>query len=248
MKRKIVACEIFFREICRLAADCAYRCDVEFLPKGLHDLGVEKMLPRLQERIDAVPPGEYDAILLVYGLCNNGVVGLRAGATRLVLPRAHDCITLFLGSRARYQNVFAAHPGTYYCTTGWLERGDAAGAGDESVQQRLGLAMRRDELVRTYGEENAAYIMETMGDLTANYDRLAFIRMGLACEDEFREEALREARRKGWTFEELTGSLDLLRRLLDGRWDDDFLVVEPGGTIRASYDDAVVKTESARRS
>jgi len=235
---------VFYREICLLVADSEHSCDVEFLPKGLHDLGVEKMLPRLQERVDAVPAGQYDAILLAYGLCNNGVVNLRAGSTRLIIPRAHDCITLFLGSRERYEEVFSGHPGTYYRTTGWLERDDTSGAGDETIQQRLGLAMQREELVRKYGEENADYIMETMGDLTANYDRLAFIRMGLSCEGPFCEAARREATGKGWTFEEIDGSMNLLKKLLSGEWDADFLVVEPGQTIHASYDSGVVKAES----
>ena len=243
MRLKVIACEVFYREICHLAAESEHSCDVEFLPKGLHDLGVEKMLPRLQERIDAVPPGDYDAILLAYGLCNNGVVNLRAGSTRLIIPRAHDCITIFLGSRHRYQDVFSKHPGTYYRTTGWLERADANGAGDETVQQRLGLTMQYEELVKKYGEENAAYIRETMGDLTANYDRLAFIRMGLSCEGRFCEMAREEALRKGWTFEEIEGSMNLLRKLLRGEWDDDFLAVEPGKRIRASYDEGVVKSE-----
>jgi hypothetical protein len=242
MRLHLISCEIFFREVCHVAAASPHRCDVEFLPKGLHDLGVDKMMPRLQERIDAVPAGACDAVVLAYGLCNNGIVGLTARHAPLVVPRAHDCITLFLGSRARYRAVFDAHPGTYYRTTGWLERADAAGAGDVTVPQKLGLFLRYEELVKQYGEDNARYVMEMMGDSTAHYDRLAYIGMGLECEPAFREQARAEAQKKGWAFEELAGSLDLLRRLVGGAWDDaDFLVLAPGETIRASHDDGVVR-------
>ena len=101
--------------------------------------------------------------------------------------------------------------------------------------------MKYDELVQQYGEENAAYIMETMGDMTAHYDRLAFIRMGLGCEDRFCRMAREEAERKGWAFEEIEGSMALLRKLLQGDWDDDFLIVQPGQSIRPTYDDQIMK-------
>ncbi len=240
MKLKLLCCEVLHRELCHLAAQSPNTCDLEFLPKGLHDLGVARMAARLQERVDAVPVGRYDAIVLAYGLCNNGIVGLRSAHTRLVVPRAHDCIALFLGDRQTYLERFHAHPGTYYRTSGWIERNDSEGAGEESVSQKLGLFLQRDELVRKYGEENADYIIETMGDGTANYDRIAFLRMGLACEPVFEAMARREAEEKGWAFEAIAGSLALLRKLTDGPWDDDILVVEPGATIRATHDDAVI--------
>jgi hypothetical protein len=242
MNLRVLCCEVFFREVCLLAAGSPHTIDLEFLPKGLHDLGVERMVPRLQEAIDGGPDRAYDAVVLVYGLCNNGIVGLKApGAAKLVVPRAHDCITLFLGDRQRYHEYFNAHPGTYYRTTGWIEHADSTGAGEETVSQKLGLAFQYDDLVAKYGEDNAQYIMEAMGDQTEHYDRLTFIRMGLDGEAPFREQARREAERKGWAFDEQEGSLDLLRRLIHGEWDEaDFLVLDPGQTIKPTHDDRVI--------
>lgn len=241
MRLKLICCEILYREMCRLIADCPFTVDVEFMPKGLHDLGSEKMVRRLQERIDAVEPGRYEAILLGYALCNNGIVGLRSAHTRLVVPRAHDCITLLMGSRARYAEYFGEHPGTYYRSTGWYEREDSESAGEPTVQSRLGLFRKREELVAQYGEENAEYLMEVLGDMTVNYDRVAYIRMGLACDDEFAERARREAADKGWDYDELRGSMDLLHRLIHRRWDGDFLVLEPGTAIQVSYSDDILR-------
>ncbi|MGQ9660940.1 MAG: DUF1638 domain-containing protein [Kiritimatiellia bacterium] len=240
MRLMLICCEIFFREVCRLASESPHTTDIVFMPKGLHDIGAEKMKSRLQAQLDEIPPNRYDAILLWYGLCNNGVVGLAVSAAQMVIPKAHDCIALFIGSRKRYLEYFNAHPGTYYRTTGWYERRDDAGAGEETIQQKLGLFMKYEELVTRFGEDNARYIMETMGNATVHYDRLAFIKLGLPCEEPFRIQAMQEAQDKGWTFDEIEGSLELLRKLLFGEWDDDFVIVPPGRAIRATHDEHVL--------
>ena len=245
MRFKIVCCEILYREICHLLAESPNTCSVTFLPKGLHDLGVDKMQPRLQENIDRIEEdGDCDAILLGYGLCNNGTVGLTARSVPLVIPRAHDCIALFLGCRGRYKEYFDSHPGTYYKTSGWIERNDTESAGEETVSQRLGLSMQYDELVEKYGEDNAQYIMETMGDPCEHYDRITFIDMGLPCDARFREQAAEEARERGWAFDVLEGSLKLLRKMLDGEWDDDFLVLQPGESVKPSHDADVMARQA----
>jgi hypothetical protein len=243
---RVLCCEVLFREVCHLAAGSPHTLDVTFLPKGLHDLGHERMLQRMQAAVDETQPGRYEAIILVYGLCNNGIAGLVARHTPIVIPRAHDCITLFLGDRKRYSEVFAQNPGTYFRTTGWCERGDASGAGEETVSQRLGLFLQRRELVEKYGEENADYIIETMGSGVEHYSRLVFIRMGVPIEEQFEKQALDEARGRGWEFVPLEGSMALLKRLLDGDWNDDFLVVRPGSAVAASYDDGVIRLSPAR--
>ena len=117
---KVIACEILFRELCHCAARSPSLVDFEFLTQGHHDTPKQGRV-EIQRRIDAVPAGKYDAIVLGYGLCSNIVTGLVSTHTRLVIPRAHDCISLFLGSKERYQEHFASHPGTYYYTSGWLE-------------------------------------------------------------------------------------------------------------------------------
>jgi len=99
MNLKLLACEILYRETCAAIARSRNRVDVEFLPKGLHDLGQEGMNRRLQDELAAVDGSQYDAVLFGYGLCSNGLVGLAATRIPLIVPRAHDCMTLFLGSK-----------------------------------------------------------------------------------------------------------------------------------------------------
>ena len=88
MRFKLISCEVLFREMCYACAHSPHQVDVEFLPKGLHDLGGKPMAAKIQEVVDRTPEGLYEAILLGYGLCGNGLDGLAARHTPLVLPRA----------------------------------------------------------------------------------------------------------------------------------------------------------------
>lgn len=241
-----IGCEVLFREVCWLSARACDRIDHVWLSQGLHDLGPERMAARIQETIDAADETQYDAILLGFGLCNNGVLGLRANGLPLVLPRAHDCITLFLGSRERYRTCFDASPGTYFLTTGWLERDDSKASDEaaDTVAGRLGLDYDRDALVEQYGEENADFVAEMLGDMVRNYNRIAYIRFPFETDDRFLAHARRQAEERGWAFECLEGDLSLLQRLLNGEWETDMLVVPPGASIAASYDHMIVMCKS----
>ena len=239
---RLIGCEILYRELCYCAALSRNMVDLEFLPKGLHDLGEEKMRARLQEAIDGVDRERYQAVLLGYALCNNGIRGL-SSPLPLVVPRAHDCITLLLGSKERYQEVFNAHPGTYFESTGWLERNEAAEGG---IADQLGLRKSYEDYVAEYGEENARYLMEVLGDGLKNYSALAYIDGGFGDFRHYERRTQEEASNRGWRYSRLEGSLGLLRRLVDGPWDEaDFLVVQPGQTIVPSNDAGVIRQGKA---
>jgi len=239
MKLKLIACEVMFREICALAAESRNIVDLEFLPKGLHDIASEEMAGRLQACIDASEGNDYEAVLLAYALCNNGVVGLTPRSCPLVIPKAHDCITLLMGSRARYQQYFDQHPGTFFRSPGWMERDFANVEG--SIYEQLGLTQEWREMVEKYGEDNAKYIVETMGGWKQHYTHLLYIDTRVAQHLGHEDAARQEAEENGWTFERTEGDVGLLRRLLEGEWrDDEFLVVEPSQQIVASNNVAVM--------
>ena len=243
---KVIACEISFREICHCAARSPNQFDFEFLSQGYHDnplIGIE----RIQERLDAIGGSDgVDAVLLGYGLCNNMLSGLRApAAADLVIPRAHDCITFFLGSKETYRDYFLAHPGTYYFTTGWLEHRQRGGERLERMQGAgLGTQMDNQSLVDKYGEENAAYLLEVMGGWTANYERGLFIDFEFSSHLPHREMARALCQERGWQYDEVQGDLTLFQRWLDGDWPDaDFLVVPAGQSVQPSYDDNIIQIE-----
>jgi hypothetical protein len=242
MRLALISCEIFYREMCAVVARSVHQIDVTFLPKGLHDIGQAEMLPRLQQAIDQVEAGRYEAILLGYGLCNNGIVGLKANDVRVVIPRAHDCMTLFFGSRRRYEEYFHAHPGTYFETTGWLERGeDTSELSQLSIQKQIGMDMSYEELVAKYGEDNARYLYDTLCDPTRNYSHLTFIEMGIEPDARFEKQAAAKAAKHGFSYEITTGDMSLFERLTGGDWDEaDFLVVQPNQCVRVTHDDVII--------
>ena len=250
MKLIIIACEIVYREINYCISQSENMVDARFMKKGLHDIGCEKMSEFLQEEIASIPRNGYDAILLGYALCNNGIVNLRSEHAPLVVPKAHDCITLLMGSKERYKAYMDKHPGTYFRSTGWLER-NSAELDDEgkpkSVMTQLGLNKSHEEYVAEYGEENAKYIMEVMGGGLEHYDTLAYIDIEeLGGFRELEKEAAREAAEKGWELLEMRGDIGLLKRLIDGKWnEDEFLVLPPGKTIQPSHDGEVIKPASS---
>jgi hypothetical protein len=247
-KLRFIGCEIIHREACHLAAVSPHRVDLEFLRKGLHDLETGDMVSRIQSAVDAVDPrAGYDAILLGYARCNDGLVGVTARQTPLVVPRAHDCITFFFGSRAAYRRYFDRHPGTYYLTTGWLERNttdkgqlDRPAEGKQGVMSKLGLTDSYEQMVAKYGKENADYIMSTLGDWTKNYSNLLYLKMNVCDESPHIEEGRRLAKDRQWTFDLRDGSWALLEKLFSGQWDDDFLIVKPGQRIVARNDQCIL--------
>jgi hypothetical protein len=248
MRLKLIACEILYRELCAAAARSVNHIDIEFLPKGLHDIGGRNMSQRLDDVLAAVDPAQYEAVLLGYGLCSNGLVGLAARTIPLVATRAHDCITLFLGSRQRYLEYFTSHPGVYFRTSGWIERGaglmqnvpDTAGGG-ASTQ-----SLEYESLVARYGEDNARFLYDELCKMR-NYAGMTYIEMGVSPDDRFERQTREDAAARGWQYEKLTGDMRLLQGLLDGPWDEErYLVVPPGQCIAASYDERIIKAIDSR--
>jgi hypothetical protein len=235
VRLKLIACEVLYRELCHVVARSRNQVDAEFLPKGLHDLGSAAMRVKLQEAVDRTDRTKHEMILLGYGLCGTGLAGLEAGVVPLVLPRAHDCITLFLGSKARYLDYFNTHPGVYFKTTGWMERGSALMGLDRQI------SFGYEELVAKFGEEDAKYVYEEM---TKHYRQFTFIEMGIEPDGGFERRAREDAEQRGWAFEKIQGSLRLFQRLVDGPWEDgEFLVVPPGKKIAVKHDEDVVGAE-----
>jgi hypothetical protein len=255
MYLKVIACEIALREICWAAARTPNTLDLQFLPQGLHD-NPSTGRAEIQAHLDAVPAGKYDAILLGYALCGNIVAGLRSAHTPLVIPRAHDCITFFLGSRARYEQVKAACPSAYFYTSGWLEcvrrRGDSAsGATSQFLPSRAGVAAPNpvyQQWVAKYGEEKARYLMEVMDQWTTHYTHGVFIDFDFTEPLGLRERVQGICAQRGWQFATESGDITLLQRWLDGDWDDPtFLVVQPNHVVAPSYDEKVIAAEKDHR-
>jgi hypothetical protein len=233
LKLTLISCKVLHREFCYYAALSRNTVDLRFLRQGLHE-EPGTLRESLQVEIDAVDQEEaYDAILLGYGLCSNGIEGLRSAKHRLVIPRAHDCITFFLGSKERYGRLFEEHPGTYWFTPGWIE---TEGAADKPRYD----AVYRD-YVEKYGEDNAKYLLEVMKGWMDEYDRAAYVDLGFCDSTPYKEYTRNVAATRGWEYVEVKGDPQLVIDLVDGHWDRErFLVVEAGEAVRARHDESIL--------
>ncbi len=234
-----LTCTALARSIYHLAANAPHAVSVELIDQGLHNRP-NHLRDMIQSAVDQVEPGAYDALLLVYGICGMSTVGLTARDIPLVMPRAHDCITLYLGSRQLYQEEFTNHPGTYWYSLEYLERQgsmDGLGAGMSDMMDGV-----YEEYVEKYGKDNADYLMEVMGEWSNHYERAVFIDTGLGDGSAYEAKARQQAQERGWTFQKMQGNRRLLKMLVEGDWtEDDFLVVPPGHTIRQTGDENLLE-------
>jgi hypothetical protein len=209
-RTKVIACATVIEEMLPyLPADMAY----EVLDFGLHQ-SPGKLKEKLQQAVDAAC-GDFDTILLGYGLCSLAVIGLQSRHCTLVMPRVDDCIAIFLGSHQAYSAQAKKEPGTYYLTKGWIEVADTPF--DEY-----------ERMVTQFGEARAARLMKTM---LKHYTRLVYIDTGHSNKQHYVDYARKTADRFDLRFEEIPGSNALILKMLIGPWDQEFLVVEPGKTI-----------------
>lgn len=233
---KIISCHVLWRELCHYAAQSRNVFDLQFLKQGLHNTP-DVLRSELQAAIDATPD-EFDALLIGYGLCSNGIEGIVARDTPLVVMKGHDCITFLLGSRDRYQEYFDAHPGTYWYSPGWID------TGGQPSKERYEKYYK--SYVEKYGEDNAQYLMEMEQGWFKQYSNAAYVDLGLGDNEHFKEYTRECAEWLNWDCDELEGDPALMKRFLEGDWDsDDFLIVEPGQSIVPSYDTSIITIEEA---
>ncbi len=248
LKLKVIACDVLNREISLVAARSPHYVDVRYLPQGLHNTP-DKLRACVMDVIreteaDGFPynhtgrDARYDAIILMYGLCSNGLSGVEALGTPLVLPRAHDCITLLLGSKERYRTLFDENPGTYWYSPGWIERGW------QPSEEKCATLL--ETYTQHYGEENAEYLMEMEQNWIKEYKQALYVAWpdfdGL---DWGRAETRDAAAYLHWAYQEVEGDKGLMERLLGGVFrDGEVMVVRPGERIVPSYGADVVKTEA----
>jgi hypothetical protein len=216
----VIACKVF-QGLLEKHLPASLADQVNYLDYGLHQVP-RKLKTALQEAIDAIP--EPSLVVLGYGLCGNGLDGLKSGRHTLLIPRADDCIALLLGSNEAYQEQFSAMPGTYWLSKGWLE------AGSNPMVEYQGY-------VEKYGKSQADWLVNIQYQ---NYKRLAFVSHGpedLATYRPMAQKVAEFCARWGMEYEEILGSEDYIRRLGEvaadlGKADGEFILIPPGGVLK----------------
>jgi hypothetical protein len=221
-------------EVRAFAAGLPHITDLAFLPQGLHN-EPRRLNASVAAAVAGIEAGgRAEAIALVYGVCSRGIEAIPLRRCRLVVPRAHDCITLFLGSKERYQRFQQENPAIYWYSPGW-NKCHAAPGPDR-------FARLRADFLKKFPEDEADYLIEMERELHAHYTTAAYVDVGIGDAAANIAYTRRCACWMGWDFQRVQGDPRLLRDLLAGHWDDDrFLVVQPRQFVRLSIDDRVIK-------
>ncbi|MGO5097368.1 DUF1638 domain-containing protein [Agathobaculum sp. LCP25S3_E8] len=236
MRIGMIGCMVMNREISHLVSKSRHIVRVWWLRQGLHDTP-DMLRQTLQNTIDEIELENdylpetlhFEAIVLAYGLCANGVIGLHSRSLPIVVPRCDDCISLFLGSATRYRTLFTQLPGVYWYNVGWIEQA--------FTPSKENYARRWAEYAAVFGEENADYLMECTNNWMANYKHCGYITCSLSESPEYEAYARQAAADFGWKFTKVEGDMGFLEALVNGPWDDaHFLTCPPHCCIEAEYD------------
>jgi hypothetical protein len=181
---------------------------------GLHQ-NPDRLRDALQRTIDEIT-AHTETIIIGYGLCSMGVIGLKAINSTLVFPRMDDCIAIFLGSRRIYREILNQEPGTYFLSKGWIDAG-------------ITIVDEFNRMEERYGKERAERVMKWM---LHNYKRLVFIDMGYQNQEKYRKFSRMAAKRFNLNYHEIKGTCEFIRKMCNGPWDRGFVAVPPGHTVR----------------
>ena len=238
MRLQLIVCKVLQKEAYFCAARSQNTIDIVLMPQGLHNepAKLRNEVQSALERTVDIQGRPYDASLLGYGLCSNGIVGL-CGKIPIVVPRGHDCITLLLGSKEKYQQYFDSHRGVYWYSNGWIETSTQPG------KERYERTLR--ENAEKYGEDNAAYLMEMEQNWMKEYKWATYIDWGLAGCEQDKQYTKDCAEFLNWNYDEQKGDKALMQRLLDGQWcDSEFLVIKPGQKVGEDLtNNGIIKAE-----
>jgi hypothetical protein len=213
----IVACETLKQELESVMRnkDCAY--PVVWVDSGKH-AWPDKLRVSVQEAIDGIPPS-CKTILILFGFCGNAMVGVEARNHRLVLPKAADCIPLFIGSRAERD---AYGTGTYFFTEGYINSGGSIATDTSQVCQR-------------YGEKRGLSILKKMLE---NYKYFAVIDTGTFNVADVKIKVDNFAKLVEIPVKVIPGNLRIIEALVAGSWkEEEFFIFEPGEKI--SFEDSL---------
>ena len=234
MRIKLISCDVFLRPVSALIAVSPHTIDVEFVSM-LEHTQPDVLRANLQDRITAASVRHYDLLLLLYGLCGNTTLGLTS-PIKMIMPRIHDCCTMFMGSKEKFAKEFGGKLSMRWCTSGYYERCYLDnGLVDQASRSRETYPEYR-ALVEQFGEDNAKYVWETMHP-EIETPEAAYIKIP-GFEMPGHEAGFRRlVEEQGKTLRILKGDISYLRDMINGPWDRGrFLTINPGEKVGAVYD------------
>ncbi len=236
----VIACRVLDAEVKHFAEAMPQVIEVNILEQGLHN-EPDKLRIAVQEAVDVMEErDDITHIVMVYGLCSRGIEGVSSRRYPLVMARAHDCITLLLGSRKRYAEYLDGNLGTYWFSVGWNR---AQAHPSKELYDEIYKSYLDD-----YDEDDAKYLLDIEMSWIKEYNLATFIDSGVGDCTAAIEQTKKSAKWLGWNFDKQIGDNTLLKKLLSGEWnDDEFLILSPGQTAKLTTDENVVVAVDSKK-
>lgn len=215
MKNIVLACSTLKYELRKAIEETGKEYPVLWVDSTLHAYP-EKLKKYLQEEIDRIE--NVDNILFVYGSCGNALIGLKSHITNLVIPKFDDCISMLL-CKNKNQNAQERSTDVYYLTRGWME-------------SERGILQEYNHCVEKYGYKRAKKVFLTMLN---NYNYLLLIDTGAYDIEEYIPQAQEIAEKIQLELKIEQGTIRLIKKLLTGPWDEEFILVPPDNSVELHH-------------
>ena len=236
----IIACAVLEDEVRTFSAGLPHITGITILPQGLHNEPAT-LNRSIREAVAEIESNQNThAIALVYGLCSRGIENIPLSRCKLVVPRAHDCITLFLGSKERYKKYQTENPAIYWYSPGWNKA--HAVPGPHRFQQL------RERYEKKFDPDAAHMLLELEKEMPAQYTTAAYTDLDVGDREANIQYTKSCACHMGWNFTYVQGDSRLLHDLLEGNWDNErFLLVPPHHHVELTADDNIIKSVPDRQ-
>jgi hypothetical protein len=220
----ILACETLKPEYELVAGELGIELPVYWIESGKHDYP-DRLREAVAGALSDIPP-EYGIVLLLFGFCGNAMVGIESGARTLVMPKAADCIPIFLGSQKRRDGYGARR---YFYTRGYYDA-------------EKNTASDHNEMVKKYGYENACLVTREM---LKHYEHLSIVDTG-AFDIAYVADGIAELSAvTGIPVDVIGGDLRLIRLLIEGAARHAGDAVAGAGAAGAGADTGAADTSAA---